>query len=235
MTIFRVIDTETTGIPTQDDPQALVEVARCDVTTDGPFALVSAPQSRIVRPGRKIPPEAMAVHHITDAEAAEGITPDQACAWLADGLHAYTVSHNVDFDSQFVGSGVPWICTLKCAYRIWPDAPSHNNQVLRYFLNLDEHMDHQHTLPAHRAAPDAYVTAHLLAAILETGTPVEDLVKWSKGFPLLPRIKFGKHRGMKFSDAPTDYLVWLRDKSDMGADIKANARHWLKQRQKEFA
>jgi exodeoxyribonuclease X len=235
MISFRVIDCETTGIPAHDVSHALCEVAYCDVRWNGVAGVIDHPRFWVVNPGRKIPPEAMAVHHITDEQASRGISPDIACARIAEGGHAYTVAHNADFDSHFVGSAVPWICTLKCAYRVWPDAPAHGNQVLRYHLGLDKRMHHPATLPSHRAGPDAYVTAHLLLAMLEAGTKVEDMVKWTKGHALLPKITFGKHRGMRWQDAPTDYLTWLRDKSDMTPDIKANARHWLKQREPRSA
>lgn len=45
-------------------------------------------------------------------------------------------------------------------------------------------------------------------------------------------MKFGKHKGMKFEDAPCSYLEWIRDKSDMNEDTKFTARYWLQRRAK---
>jgi exodeoxyribonuclease X len=81
------------------------------------------------------------------------------------------------------------------------------------------------------AGPDAYLCAVLMERILEDGrTSLEDMARWSSGPALLPRITFGKHKGSKWEDAPTDYLDWIVNKSDMDRDVKANARHHLKVR-----
>lgn len=231
--LIRIVDFEATGIPTPDDKHAIVEAGWCDlmVHDDGDVS-VGEPVSMLVNPGRPIPPEAMATHHIRDIDVAGCPSPSVACQRIGEGRHTIYAAHNAEFDRQFIGSGDRrWICTYKVALRIWPDAPSHKNQVLRYMLALDHLMDRELTLPSHRAGPDAYVTAWLLREAILTGkATVEEMVRWSSGPALLPRITFGKHKGKSWDEAPTDYLTWLRDKSDMDSDVKANARHHLKQR-----
>lgn len=72
-----------------------------------------------------------------------------------------------------------------------------------------------------------------MAAIIERKMNQVDLatlVRWSKGAPLFTKLSFGKHKGQRFDEVPLDYLYWIIDKSDMAADIKKNARHWIKQR-----
>ena len=141
------------------------------------------------------------------------------------------VAHNAAFEREFfTGNGKPWICTLKVARRLWPECPSHSNQCLRYFLGVE--LDDALAMPPHRAAPDAYVTAHILLAALNAGTTIADMIEWSAGPSLLPRVNFGKHRGQAWSSLPPDYLSWLVNKSDMDADTKFTARHWLEQRRK---
>jgi hypothetical protein len=45
---------------------------------------------------------------------------------------------------------------------------------------------------------------------------------------LLPgAIKFGKHRGTKWTDIPPDYLKWICRQEDMDADVRFTARHHL--------
>jgi exodeoxyribonuclease X len=56
------------------------------------------------------------------------------------------------------------------------------------------------------------------------------MIEWTAGPSLLPRITFGKHRGANWSDVPFDYLEWLAFKSDMDADTKFTAKHWIQQR-----
>lgn len=237
--ILRSIDFEFTGEPSEDDPHAVVEVGFCDIEVDerGTVVEVGEPWSAITNPRRPIPPASRAVHHISDEEAAAGIEITTAFMRLMGGdLDAprpdYFVSHNVEAEKGFfAGGGIPWICTYRAAVRMWPDEDSHKLQNLRYSLNLT--LDQQAALPAHRAGPDAYVAAVLMATILtRKGNEVDipTLARWSKGPPLFTKLTFGKHRGNKYTDVPLDYLFWLRDKSEMGADIKANAKYWIAQR-----
>lgn len=236
--LIRSIDFETTGEPKEGDPQAVCEVGWQDVevATDPAGAVVAAAlgggRAMLVDPGRPVDHEARAVHHIDDADLAGAPPPHEAFRHLMIGPPDFFCAHNADFERAFFGGGdVPFICTYKVAVRVWPDAPSHGLQVLRYWLALD--IDQTLGLPAHRAGPDAYVGAALMARILlDPGSPPDlaTMVRWSSGPALLPRIGFGKHRGEKWSDLPSDYLRWILDKSDLDRDAKANARHWLRQR-----
>ena len=51
------------------------------------------------------------------------------------------------------------------ALRVWPEAPRHSNQVLRYWRGM--RLDHARAMPPHRAGPDAWVTAHILADLAQ--------------------------------------------------------------------
>lgn len=227
--LIRVFDTESTGLPTDDDPHALVEVGWCDIINGE----VGEPRAMLLNPGRPIPPDAMAIHHITDDDVADAPPPSAGCAALMEGAPDVFVAHNADHDRKFFGGGgVPFVCSYKVALRFWPDAERHTNQYLRYYLDLP--VDRAKAEPPHRAGPDAYVTAHLVVRILgeadARGVSIDDMVRWSRGPALLPRINFGKHKGAKWEDVPADYLEWVVFKSDLDRDAKANARHWLKQR-----
>ena len=223
MTTFRAIDFETTGIPTETDKHAIVEIGWCDFT-DGK---VEMPGSVLCNPGRPIPHEAMAVHHITD-KMVRGANGNLKVLGKPD----YFVAHNADYERQFFPTEIPFICTYKVALRIWPDAPSHSLQFLRYHLAFHEDNECELCDPPHRAGPDAYLCAFLLGRIFtEAGTTtIEDMVRWSNGPALLPRVNFGKHKGAKWEDVPADYLSWVVEKSDLDRDIKANAKHHLKAR-----
>lgn len=233
--IIRVFDTETTGFPTETDPHALVQVGFCDLHYSAGNAEVGGPHSMLVNPGRPIPAEASAVHHIVDEDVTGAPPPDAGCLFIASGAGTIGpadcyAAFNLDFDKQFFGGGtLPAFCIYKAALRVFPDAPSHSNQVLRYWLQLP--ILRQYTQPAHDAGADAYVSAHILKRILDDGSAsIDDMLRWSKGPALLPRVTFGKHKGSKWEDLPTDYLDWISRKSDLDRDTKANARHWLKQR-----
>lgn len=222
--LIRVIDFETTGMP----PDAAVcEVGWCDlIVGDGPTQMGQV-HSFLVNPGRPMPIEAMAVHHIQDRDLAGAPDPSAAFSKLMDGADIFA-AHNAAFEQAFFAGGErPWICTYRCGLRAWPESPSHSNQALRYFLTLV--LDAEKAMPPHRAGPDAFVTAHILRSLLGV-RPVADLVAWTKEPALLIRCGFGKHRGQKWSDVPTDYLDWLLRQRDMGEDIHHTARHHLRLR-----
>lgn len=230
MSVIRVVDFETTGFPDDEGGAAVCEVGWCDVHNDTAHVRVEPPKSMLVNPGRPILPHIRAIHHIGDEDVAGAPPPEEAFNCLMAGPPDYFAAHHADFESAFFkGDGVPWICTYKVALRLYPDAVKHGNQALRYLLGLVLH--DEDAMPPHRAGPDAYVTAHLLARFLSDGrVSIEEMVRWNTGPALLPRITFGKHFGKKWDEAPTDYLEWIVNKSDMDKDVMANARHHLKVR-----
>lgn len=225
MTTIRAIDFETTGIPTETERHAIVEIGACDVLWEpGMPPLVTTTLSLLCDPGRPIPHEAMAIHHITD-DMVRGATGSMAAIDRPD----YFAAHNADYERQFFNTEVPVICTYKVALRLWPEAPSHGLQFLRYHLGLE--VEAERCQPPHRAGPDAYLCAALMARILrENRASLDDMVRWSDGPALLPRLPFGKHKGQKWEDVPRDYLDWIVNKSDLDRDMKANAKHHLKAR-----
>lgn len=225
--IIRCIDFETTGIPTEDDPHAIVEIGWCDLHLAEGGNFHQGWNAVLCDPGRPIPHDAMAVHHITDEDVfhATGTVVDL----VKEPRPAYFAAHHADYERKFFdGAGAPWICTYKVALRIWPDAPQHKLQFLRYHLGLE--VDRERCQPPHRAGPDAYLCAALMARILAEATcSLEDMARWSSGPALLPRVNFGKHYGAKWDAVPTDYLEWVV-RQNMDVDVMANARHHLKLR-----
>lgn len=230
MKTLRVIDFETTGMP----PDAQVcEVGWCDVHVRDADEVnhpadIGMPIGMLVNPNRPMPPEARAVHHISDEDLVGAPPVTKGFLSLTDGFPDVFVAHNAAFEREFfTGGSIPWICTLKVARRLWPECPSHTNQCLRYFLNVS--LDDELAMPPHRAAPDTYVTGHILLRALDLAS-VDQMIDWTAQPSLLPRVTFGKHRGQNWSDLPGDYLDWIVRKSDMDSDTKFTARHWLNQR-----
>lgn len=228
MTI-RVIDIETTGIYPTDH---VVEIGSVDLLPDGS---ITKHQEFLVLPPCPIPAEARAIHHISDADVAQAKSWSAVCSTYFDrgnclDLVAFA-AHNSVFDQQWLPPDLlgnfPLVCTYKAAVHIWPRAPRHTNQVLRYWLNLD--VDRSIADRAHRAMPDAYVTANLLREILRHAS-IEELIRWTNEPVLLPKVNFGKHRGQKWSDVPSDYLQWILRQQDMNEDIVHTARHNLAER-----
>ena len=100
--------------------------------------------------------------------------------------------------------GAPWICTWKCALRLWPGLSGFSNQMLRYQRN-PEGLVRELGLPAHRALPDAYVTAHHLRDMLNEAS-LEQLLTWSSEPGLLPRVPTGPDRGKSWERLSVEAL-----------------------------
>lgn len=234
MTKIRVIDIETTGFDPADD--GICEIGYCDVTSgsEGGWT-VQLPVNALVNPGRSIPPETSAVHHLIDSDVAGFPTFDAVGPnILRDTSVNFLCAHNAKFERGFISDemtgGKEWICTYKCALRIWKDAPSHSNQALRYFRN-PEGLSRAVASVAHRAGPDAYVTAFHLRDMLDGGAKIEHLVARSSQPALLIRCHIGKERGKLWSEVDPGFMSWLLDK-DFDEDVKFTAKYWLAERAK---
>jgi len=231
---IRVIDFECSGLKPPE--AAICQVGKTDVCLDHHGRpSVGIPFGMFVNPGHQIPPEVRAIHHIHERDIRDAPPPEVGLQMLmeSDGMPDIFCAHQAEYDRQFFpGGNVPWICTRKTAMRIWPEAPNHKNQTLRYWLGVDGEygFDQSHAMPPHRAPPDTYVTAWVLAKALEVATP-EQMIEWTNQPSLLPgAIHFGKHRGTPWSQVDSGYLEWLLRQPDMDSDTAFTARHWLNRR-----
>jgi exodeoxyribonuclease X len=177
---LRVIDIETTGA----SPSEIIEIAAVDVVRHGAGWAAEAPRSLLFRPRGEIAVHAMAIHHLTPADFSDGMEPCSQVAlrrflW-APGPADALVAHNAAFERAHIDpaatGALAWICTLKAARAVWPGAPGYANQVLRYWRGL--RLDPDRAMPPHRAAPDAWVTAHILIDLLNEAS-VSDLIDYS--------------------------------------------------------
>lgn len=236
MTVIRTVDIETTGfVPPQAE---VIELGAMDVVCqpDGSEARVRGEgyRSWLYQPERPCPPEVMAVHHILPEQTmnCEPFSPVQAEHNMVDvmgGRPEYYAAHNAEFDQSFLRDfAFPWICTYKAALRIWPDAPSHSNSVLLYWLGLHDQTDIHQRHPPHRAGPDAYVTAHILAVLLRHASPAQ-LAAWTLEPRVLPTCPIGEWRGRKWHDVDAGFLSWMIRKP-VEPDLVWNARRELDRR-----
>ncbi|MBO6755697.1 MAG: hypothetical protein JJ902_05190 [Roseibium sp.] len=220
----RVLDFETSGVPT-DTRKAICEVGYTDFDVE--THEIGDPAGSLIDPGHPIPPETMAVHHIQDHDVVGCPSPAEACRMLMDGMGEDDLfaAHYAEFEQYFFrGAGRRWICTHKCAVHLWPEAPSHANQVLRYWLGFE--LDGR-AMPPHRARPDSFVTAHILGRMLQCRS-IDDLVAWTEGPAIQTKVTFGKHKGSHWRDLDRDYLLWLRDNATgLDADTMATVHYWL--------
>jgi exodeoxyribonuclease X len=227
---IRVIDLETAG----GGPSDVCEIGWQDVIQgrDGAWAVDDERGARFVNPGRPISPETMAIHHILDEDVAgapfwktiapEVLIPDSGVLALAAPRAAFEQR----YCRPGLAGGAPWICTWKCALRLWPDLTSFSNQMLRY-QRRPEGLVHAIGLPAHRAMPDAYVTAHHLRDMLNEAS-VNQLLAWSREPGLLPRVPMGAERGKPWARVDEDALRLLARERDV--DVRFSAQTELARR-----
>ena len=237
---LRTIDLECSDLMRADGAE-VVEIGFVDVSLDTETreTTIGTPASLLFRPENGMKLGALAAHHITMSKVKDlgPCTDDDlrlAATGAADGKPAssFLVAHNWAYEAQFftpeiIGAIRP-ICTMKAAARMFPDCATFSNQGVRYYLGLEDLPD-EYALPVHRAGPDAYVTAAILAKMLETER-VSDLVKWTAMPRFYSRFPMGKHKGAAFSDVPADYMQWCLRQPDMDVDVRAACTKELERR-----
>lgn len=227
---LRVIDLETAG----DGPHDVCEIGWQDISigADGQWQLNEERGAHFVKPGRPISPDTMAVHHIRDEDVADAPFWNEIAPSILKppGGVIALAAHRAAFEQRYcrprLSAGAKWICTWKCALRLWPHLPRFSNQLLRY-QRKPEGLVHEIGLPAHRAMPDAYVTAHHLRDMLNQAS-LEQLLLWSSQPGRLPRVPTGLDRGKSWDQlslAALSEMVAGRD-----ADLRFSAQTEMERR-----
>jgi len=226
MSVVRVIDFETTGF---EPPFQVCEAAYCDYSVNDGY--VGDYHSWLCGVD-VMPPDVRAVHHISKSDC-EGMPPFDPDTMDDDKVTVFC-AHNADFEQKFFQTPKPFICTYKSALRVWPDAPSHSNGALRYWLEDQGKIEpeNEKTQPSHRAGPDAYVTAWILKGLFNEGATGKQMVEWTKEPRLLIKCPIGKFRGIPWSDVDMGFLAWMIKQQDMGHDLKWNASREIERRNK---
>lgn len=246
--LFRVVDVETTGFDPKVDK--IVELGACDVyhsDVDVPGWIQSTAESWLCNPGMPIPPTAKAVHHIIDEDVCDSPPAETVIAELLPaGERTVFVAHNAPFDRSFLeAAGFPpgrrWLDTYRLSMHLWAEAPSHKNEVLRYWLGFDR-VPWSNTSQGlvtsampHRAGHDAAVTALILQELLKhcsNAHDVDELIAFADSPVVLKGLLgFGKHFDKTWEQvAGVDpgYLQWIANQPSQNwdADKHYTARHY---------
>ena len=113
-----VLDTETTGTDPGED--RVIEIALVKFEYDrvsGEVGRVLDVYDGLEDPGRPIPPESTAIHHITDAMVAGKRLDERAIERVLDGV-GVVIAHSAGFDRPFVERrlpgfvALPWACSV---------------------------------------------------------------------------------------------------------------------------
>ena len=182
----------------------VVEIGWQDVVQhETGWSIDEPPGAMLVQPGCPISAVTSAIHHIIDEDLVDAPSWTSLAPSILQGEGIVALAaHRAAFEKRWclpaLSGRARWICTYKCALRLWPDAPSHSNQGLRYWRR-PAGLDRATGLPAHRAGPDAYVTAHHLRDMLSMAS-VTQLLSWSDLPALLVRVPTGPLRGRRWDE-----------------------------------
>jgi exodeoxyribonuclease X len=224
--VYIFLDTETTGTGPDD---RLCQIA----FKTGKELMVDA----LFNPGKPIAIEAMAVHHITNEMVADkppfkGSPAYETLRTLLDREEGILVAHNARFDLDMLQrEGIQTdraICTYKLTRYLDKEGsiPQYNLQYLRYYLKLD--ID---AVP-HSALGDILVLEGLFRRIrarFESASEADaaaQMLKISNEPVLVARMPFGKHKGQKMDQVPSDYLQWLLS-TDLDEDLAYTVEYHL--------
>jgi len=226
-------DTETTGNTEKD---FLVQVAYKNEA--GNFV-------GLYKPEIKIPPEASAIHHLTNKMVADKPTFKESTDQLIikklfEDEGAILVAHNAPFDLMIVGKeGIrpkKFICTLRMARYLDPEGKieRYNLQYLRYLLDLEIEAT------AHDALGDVLVLEKLFDKLknklmreekLDEAEVIEKMIEVSSHPSLLLSFNFGKHLGKKIEEVlkvDRGYLEWLLEQKQASDQIDEDWIYTLK-------
>lgn len=206
-------DTETTG----KDPE--------DVLCQLAFKSPTETFCELYNPGKPIPPEASAVHHISnkmvvDKPAFRESSDYARIKELFESDDTIVVAHNCKFDRGMLAKEdiIPahYICTLRVARALDTKGAfkRYNLQFLRYALEFDIEAQ------AHDALGDVMILEVLFGRLLdalvkETGSEesaIEKMIEISSRPSIFGSFDFGKYSGKTLAEvAATDrgYLEWL--------------------------
>lgn len=233
---YIAIDLETTS---REAEEAHVVEWAAFVRNDPLFNMEPTMHGGLVKPPIPIPPETSAIHHIIDEDV------ENMADWMHHGslVHevfrrnaiSYAVAHNVDMERKVLAPlALPciWICTYRASLRVWPDAPSHSNEGLRYWLKLGGGRK-AYNKP-HSADHDAKVTAQIFEKLLEAGASIDDMVQWTNEPAMLPRCPLGDWRGRPWNEVDEGFLHWILRKIFDREDVRFCAQRELDRREAEW-
>lgn len=198
-------DTETTGI--KADKDRIVELAAFDPVRKKSFV-------QLINPECPIPPEASAVHRITDDMVQQEPTFQEVAesfVHFCEGDSVLIAHNNDSFDLHFLRHEFqrcnqempPWkfIDSLKWARRYRPDLPRHSLQFLREVYGFEANN-------AHRALDDVIILEKVFKSMIDdlSMETVMELMSQSRS---VSRMPFGKHQGKPLDQVPKDYVRWL--------------------------
>lgn len=225
MIIF--IDVETTGLEDEDVVCSVGLVTEVDGEVMQMYVLVNE--------GKKIPPKASSIHHITNEMIKDKTSLIDTELFEFLNVHnnedTTIVGHNINFDIRklnksnfhFKGSVID---TLRVSKHLIGECESYALQFLRYELKL--YKNEKESLSSHHALCDA-ITVQNLYEYLEESASREKMCELSFKNVLVEKFGFGKYAGRyieEISMCDRGYLEWMLS-VDLDDDLRYSIDYYL--------
>ena len=227
---FVCVDCESTGL--DPDSDAIIEVGAVCFTLDETLDTFET----LIDPECTIPPESIAIHHITDEMVAGKPKIAAVLPKLLPFLdNATVIGHGVLFDLQLIENAakraqIPchlatrrYIDTLRLA-RLYGESPRNSLDVLRQHFNIS-------CQQAHRALDDAVVNMEVFRHLVARYRSMEQIYDALAKPVRLKTMPLGKHKGRRFDEVPIAYLRWAAHQK-FDQDLLFSIREELRRRKK---
>lgn len=229
------LDTETTGLDVEND--RIVELA-----------IVRGNSSMLTRfsPGYPMPPEAEAIHGISDADlVGMGRFTEERGVAVLKALGRIVGGYNIiGYDLPLLEAELRRVgLVLPNDLRVIDLKPLYFKMHPRHLSDCYREYTGEELVDAHHAIADADACARIFPRMIERHTQdipqtieemhaecMGDRVDWQGKLVRLESgdiaINFGKHQGTPLREVPRDYLHWMLDK-DFSAKVKTHVRRSL--------
>lgn len=203
----------------------------------------------LINEGKKIPPKASSIHHITNEDIKDKPAFKESRTWHIlqkyNNEDATLIAHNAPFELKMLQShNFFWngnvIDTLRTTRHLIPECDFFSLQFLRYELKLYKeeqkertkcmHDEHKNRCSAHNALCDALCVKLLYEYLLEIKSHLE-LVELTSKSVIVQKLDFGKYKGRyieEISMCDRGYLEWmLQNIEDLDEDLRYSIKKYL--------
>lgn len=227
------LDTETTGLELNDRICAVGIVFEDEVHYE------------LINPLKKIPPQASAIHHITNEMIQESPVFSLSLSYekliACNTAETILVSHNAPFDLDMLQKeGITWqgktIDTLKCSKALMDDLNGYSLQFLRYELRLYRYEaeyfgEYGIDITPHHPLSDALHAKMIYEYLLDLADE-DTLIEMSQSRLLLKRLPFGKYAKKRIEEIALKdppYLKWMLESlMDLDEDLRYSIEYYLR-------
>ncbi|ADN09637.1 exonuclease domain-containing protein [Sulfurimonas autotrophica] len=200
----------------------------------------------LLNEGKKIPPLASSIHHITNEMIQDKklFIQSEVHDFLEQNNNPKNtlIAHNIKFDlEKLAAAGLHWqgdiIDTLKVTKHLIKECELFSLEFLRYELKLymqeneiKQKYGIKDALCTDKALSDVLVTKLLFEYLLEYAT-VKEMKELSFQNVLLEKFTFGKYKGKYIEEIVLNdrsYIAWMLSLKELDEDLKYSLEYYMR-------